>query len=328
MTNVARQIVGGLLAILAAASHLQSQEKAQDTAQLLADFDRLQSAASNALPEAKAALLLQASDAFLRLPLGSERNKRLVQGALAALHSERTQIALEIPSKPDESIEESQPELLLIHLQALARLGRLLDFERLAQQQANQHPQAVESALRQEERYLLPLAAQALRTADQSSGRALFEALAKLKPVQSYRVANLGLCLRQIGEIDAAFETYEYGLKLAPQDLELWNDYGLLLRATGQRQQALKAFRQSVAIDLQRDEPLRGQGPAITNLIHAESMHPKKNGSDPMATARIALKKRPGATLLRRLTLDVTLDSLCNGATTKNRAVVDRPIGR
>ncbi len=328
MTNTARQIVGGLLAILAAASNLQGQQNAQDTAQLLADFDRLQSAASNAAPAAKAALLLQASDAFLRLPLGIERNKRLAQGALAALHSGRTQIALEIASKSGQSRERSQPELLLVHLQALARLGRLLDFERLAQQQANQHPQVVESALRQEERYLLPLAAKALRTADQPSGRTLFEALAKLKPVQSYRVANLGLCLRQIGEIDAAFEIYEYGLKLAPQDLELWNDYGLLLRATGRREKALDAFRRSVAIDLQRDEPMRGQGPAITNLVHAESMHPKKNGTDPMATARIALKKRPGATLLRRLTLDVTLDRLCKGSTTRNRAVVDRPIGR
>lgn len=328
MIRAKRQIVAVLLAILAAASSLQSQQKEQAKAKLLADFDRLQSAAANAVPEVKAALLLKVSDAFLRLPLGIERDQRLAQGAFAALHSGRTQIALEIASKPGESGQQLQPELLRIQLQALARLGRLPDFERLIQQQVDQHPQAVESALRQEERHLLPLAAKALRTANQPSGRAIFEALARLKPVQSYRVANLGLCLRQIGQLEAAFETYKYGLQLAPKDLELWNDYGLLLRATGRREKALDAFRQSVALDLARDQSLRGQGPAITNLIHAESLHPNKNGSDPMATALIALKKRPNATLLRRLTLDVTLDRLCNRATTGNRAVVDRPIGR
>ena len=164
--------------------------------------------------------------------------------------------------------------------------------------------------MQQEEAKLLPLAAAALRGTDRASGRAVFEAIAALEPFQSYRLANLGLCLRQIGDLEAAERAYELGRQRAPEDLELWNDYGLLLRATGRRNEALAAFRQSVALDLARDDSRRATGPAITNLMHMEALAPGDQGADPVPTATASLVKRPDATMLRRLTVDALLDRL------------------
>jgi tetratricopeptide (TPR) repeat protein len=285
----------------------------QGEAQLLAEFDRLQSAAQSAPQEAQRRFLLQLSDTFLRLPEGDGRKHRLPAGAHATLHSGRTEIALELTTPADGKLQ-TNGALLTVQMQA-----------------SSTEPDAVATALRREESRLLPLAAMALRTPERPAGRAVFQYLANLAPIQSYRVANLGLCLRQIGDVPAAFKTYALGQKLAPNDLALWNDYGLLLRATGRFEEALSAFRRSVAIDLQRDENQRGQGPAITNLMHFESLRPGASGADPMPTARLALKKRPHATLLRRLTLDVTLDRLADTQAATKAGVdsgVDSGVGK
>ncbi|MFT4513410.1 MAG: tetratricopeptide (TPR) repeat protein [Planctomycetota bacterium] len=323
-------------ALLAAAGAIaqagtQDQGK-QGEAALLAAFDRLQTAAQSAPQETQPGLLLQLSDTFLRLPAGDGRKQRLPAGAHATLHSGRTEIALQLASPKDGELQTNNV-LLTVQMQALARLGRLAEFARILNNQATTAPDACADALRYEEGRLLPLAAMALRTPDRPAGRAVFQYLATLEPIQSYRVANLGLCLRQIGDVPAAFKTYALGQKLAPNDLALWNDYGLLLRATGRLEEALSAFRRSVAIDLRRDESQRGQGPAITNLMHFESLRPGAAGADPMPTARMALEKRPHATLLRRLTLDVTLDRLAatrvDAKTTAAKgAVVDKATHR
>ncbi len=305
---------------------LGQQSLGQGEAELLAEFDRLQIAVKSAPQEAQQRFLLQLSDTFLRLPEGDGRKHRLPAGAHATLHSGRTEIALELTTPADGKLQ-TNGALLTVQMQAFARLGRLTDFARILDKQSSTEPDAVATALRHEESRLLPLAAMALRTPERPAGRAVFQYLANLAPIQSYRVANLGLCLRQIGDVQAAFKTYALGQKLAPNDLALWNDYGLLLRATGRFEEALSAFRRSVAIDLQRDENQRGQGPAITNLMHFESLRPGASGADPMPTARLALKKRPHATLLRRLTLDVTLDRLADTqAATKAR--VDSGVGK
>lgn len=310
----------------------QQSDPQQGKTKLLAEFDRVQSAAQTAPQTAQADFLLQLSDIFLRLPEGDGRSQRLPAGAHATLHSGRTEIALQLAS-PQGGKMQTNDVLLTVQMQALARLGRLAEFARILDQQSSTKPAAVTAALRSEEGRLLPLAAMALRTPERPAGRAVFQKLATLEPIKSYRVANLGLCLRQIGDVPAAFQTYALGKKLAPNDLALWNDYGLLLRATGRHEEALAAFRRSVAIDLRRDQSQRGQGPAITNLMHFESLHPGKAGADPMSTARFALEKRPHATLLRRLTLDVTLDRLMGAradTTTgaANGAVVDKATHR
>jgi tetratricopeptide (TPR) repeat protein len=154
----------------------------------------------------------------------------------------------------------------------------------------------------------LPLAASALRGPDRPAGRGIFERLARLEPWASYRVANLGLSQRQIGDAEAAERVYRSGLARAPLDLELWNDLGLLLRARGRRAAAVEAFRESVRIDLARPAAARGTGPAITNLLHMEALEPGAPGQDPLPTALHSLAQRPDATMLRRLTIDVLLD--------------------
>jgi len=323
-TNIC--VVMLLAAASVVAQQRDHQNRSQGEAELLAEFDRLQAAVQSAPQASQPSLLLQLSDSFLRLPEGKGRQQRLPTGAHATLQSGRNKIALELTTPADGNLH-TNGALLTIQLQAFARLGRLKDFVRTLETHSSAAPDAAKNALRLEESRLLPLAAMALRTSDWPAGRAVFEYLANLAPIQSYRVANLGLCLRQIGDIQAALKTYARGRELAPNDLDLWNDYGLLLRATGRHEEALSAFRRSVAIDLQRDESQRGKGPAITNLMHFESLWPGASGTDPMPTARLALKKRPLATLLRRLTLDVTLDRLANPQTA-SKADADRGVDK
>jgi hypothetical protein len=60
---------------------------------------------------------------------------------------------------------------------------------------------------------------------------------------------------------------------------------------------------------------LQGHGPAVTNLMHAEALQKGLVGAqgsegDPAPAAVLALEKRPNATLLRRLVLDLSLDRL------------------
>ena len=289
---------------------------------LLVEFDRLEAAFRAAPAAQREQLAHQVSDAFLRLPIGADRSNRLASGALATLVAGEADMALRMLPADDVADGAASDAILTIRLRALARLGRLSAFARIAEKRWETSPNAVAAAMQIEERLLLPLAAKALRTRDRPYGRLVFQYLAKLRPVQSYRVANLGLCLRQIGDLDAAFQAYAQGQRLAPEDLQLWNDYGLLLRATGKVEEALAAFRTSVRLDLQRPEPMRGQGPAITNLMHAEVLHSGRVGlkgeaGDPMPTAVMALKKRPQATLLRRLMLDLTLDRLSVAASGK-----------
>jgi len=279
-------------------------------AQQLAEFDRLHKSYVEASAAEQQALATQVSDAFLRLPDGDGRTERLPRGAAATLAAGRSKLALELASPVNPETAQTNDVLLTVQLRALAQLDRLTEFARIVSKQAATEPGAVSEALRLEEGRLLPLAAKALRTRDRPAGRMVFQYLATLEPIQSYRVANLGLCLRQIGDVKAALQAYALGRRLAPNDLNLWNDYGLLLRATGQWQEAVAAFRRSVALDLARDEVTRGKGPGITNLMHLQSLYPDRVGEDPLPTAVLALEKRPDATMLKRLTLDVALDRL------------------
>lgn len=264
--------------------------------------------------QAKAA---NASGHFLRLADSAGRTERLPAGATVALAAGQAELALELASPTDPEKPQTQETLLTVQLRALAQLGRLTEFARIVKRQAATQPRAVGIALAAEERTLQLLAARALRTPDRPWGRLVFQHLATLEPIQSYRVANLGLCLRQIGDVKAAFQTYELGRRIAPDDLELWNDYGLLLRATGKHDEAVAAFERSVALDLARDEKLSGTGPGITNLMHLASLYPDRKLDDPMPTAILALSKRRKATMLTRLTLDVALDRLQAGDAAK-----------
>ena len=294
----------GLLAALIPAACIASQGQAE----LLRAFDRAVMEWQSSSPEGRPVAARAASNAFLRLRAGPERRARLVAGSRATLTSGRPELAHRLAMEVEERAQP--PALAEVRLRALAQLGRLPAFAAALASVVPRTPTAAQAALQQEEAKLLPLAAAALRGTDRASGRAVFEAIAALEPFQSYRLANLGLCLRQIGDLEAAERAYELGRQRAPEDLELWNDYGLLLRATGRRNEALAAFRQSVALDLARDDSRRATGPAITNLMHMEALAPGGQGADPVPTATASLVKRPDATMLRRLTVDVLLDRL------------------
>ena len=295
-------------ALLAAAAALLAAARgaAQEEAALLAAFDAAAAEYSAARGESRQALAAAASSAFLRLPDGEGRARRLALGAEATLEAGRVELALRLSVAPKTG-DDAGP-LLVVQLRALARAGRLPELFRLVEAHEQRLPAAVAAALQAEEGRLLPLAASALRGPDRPAARGVFERLASLEPFASYRIANLGLCLRQIGDVDAAEEAYRRGLAQAPRDIELWNDFGLLLRAQGRRSEALAAFAESVRLDLARSEQDRAKGPAITNLLHMEALAPGAAGQDPLPTALRALSQRPDAVMLRRLTLDVVLD--------------------
>lgn len=274
--------------------------------ELVTAFDRVATRYAEASATDRKEIAHELSNAFLRLPEGDARTERLPLGAEATLAAGRVDHAL-LLSTPEREPQRN-PRLLTVRLRALAQSGRLVELTRIVKRQGETDSKAVAAALDAEELLLQPLAAAALRGPDRPAGRLVFEFLAGLEPVRSYRVANLGLCLRQIGDLEAAFETYQVGRRIAPDDLELWNDYGLLLRSVGRREEALAAFRRSVALDLARPAELRAKGPAITNLMHMEALAPGGQDGDPVPTATESLRQRPQATMLRRLMLDVQLD--------------------
>ena len=277
----------------------------QAPAQLVAAFDRAAAAYASAPADERGDRARLLSNAFLMLPSGRERQARLALGAEATLAAGRWEHALRICTLPLGTPDP--PRLAAVRLQALIRLGRLSEAAALVAKHRHSRPGVLAPALRAEERALLPLAAAALRTADQGAGRLMFEELARLAPVQPYRLTNLALCLRQIGEVDAARRVYEAARELAPDDLEVWNDYGLFLRANGRHAEALRAFERSVTLDLDRAAAERAKGPGITNLMHLEALAPGSAGRDPVPVATEALAQRPQATMLRRLMLDVVL---------------------
>ncbi len=196
------------------------------------------------------------------------------------------------------------------HLTALLRQGAFVEFVDLARVDLAAARDAVHAVFVAEEARLLPLAEQRLRSGDTARGRFVFATLAEVEPPASHRLGNFALCLRQLGELEAARAAYERGLVLAPDDLDLRNDYGLFLRATGDLPGAVRAFEAAWRLDQSRPPELRGRGPAITNLVHLAATRPGVLPRDPIPDAAVALAVRPDATMLKRLVLDVVADRL------------------
>lgn len=260
-------------------------------------------------PDAERQQAAVAVEAFLRLPIGSaERTARLVQGAAAALAAERTDLAVQFAGEA-RRVGPATPRLVEWHLRALARAGQFAPFvDQALADAATDHGAGVTAALVAEEGRLLPMADLALRRGDTARGRFVFEALAAAAPDDAVRTANLALCQRNLGELEAAERSYRRARELSPRDNQLENDWGLFLRAIGQRAEALAAFRRSLALDTAVPGGRPGQGPGITNLLHAEALRPGGVDPDPLPVAVQALAVRPDAAMLRRLVLDVGLD--------------------
>lgn len=277
---------------------------AQDASAFRAAYE-LFVAADTAAP----VLAVRASDLFLVLPPGPERSACTAAGVHATLGAGRTQLAADLAAaaRTEGNLE---PLLVQSHLQALVRADRFEPFVDLARADLARDPAPVARALRAEEARLGPRAERALRHGDAARPRFVFEQLAALEPRQSWRAANLALCLRQLGDVGAARSAYDEAVRTWPEDLELANDFGLFLRAVGELPGAIEQFRRSLALDLAQPPEQRGRGPAITNLLHLEATRPGLLGEDPLSGANAALALRPDAAMLRRLALDVALDRL------------------
>ncbi|MFN9274429.1 MAG: hypothetical protein ACK6D2_01710 [Planctomycetota bacterium] len=151
-------------------------------------------------------------------------------------------------------------------------------------------------------------AQRSLRQGDFADGRLAFEQLAAAQPLAAYRIANFALCLRQLGEVAAARRQYDLARSLAPDDLEVENDFGLFLRAQGDLRGALAAFQRGWRLDLARPVGLRARGPAVTNLVHLAAIGEDAGPTDVLIDASRALAARPDAAMLQRLVLDVAVE--------------------
>lgn len=289
-----RVAVAGCVALLATAA-----VRAQDAA----DFDRAFAALG---PTPTAAAATDVANRFLALPDGRERRARLLDGAEALLLAKRGALA-------QESLDEARA--------AGVRNGRFTRLDvraafagkpfagavAVARGWSTAFPEDVRAALVAQEQVVAAAAEKALRAGAVADARFVFEQLAAAQPLAAYRVANLALCLRQLGDADGARRQYDLARTLAPDDIETENDFGLFLRGQGDVAGAAGAFWRAWRIDLQRDAGQRARGPAITNLVHLEATRPGASGGDPLAEAAPALAARPDAIMLRRVALDVAL---------------------
>ncbi|MEQ1634466.1 MAG: hypothetical protein ABL997_18940, partial [Planctomycetota bacterium] len=186
------------------------------------------------------------------------------------------------------------------YLRSLVATGQSARFVAAARSFASAHPMVVESVFAVDEERLLPLADASLRSGQTEEGLWVFSAMAEQLPLAASRLANLALAQRHVGDLHGARRSYERALALAPEDPSTWNDFGLLLRVSGELAAARSAFQRSWNLDAKA-----GEGPSITNLVIDAVL--TTDAPDPMAQAKQALATRPDAALLRRAVIDLVL---------------------
>ena len=271
-------------------------------------------------PTQRAAAAREASDCFLAMPGASERERNLLAGIEATAMAERWSVVLDLVA--DLPADAPRPRTVAAaHLRAVLEQQGLAAFVAMAKQQLRVSQPATHDVLVAVEAKVAGLAEKAVRSGDIANGRFVFEELAAVQPTAAYRLANLGLCLRQFGDSAGALRAYERARAEAPADLDIANDHGLSLRASGQLVAALQAFQRSQELDLLRAPEQRGRGPAITNLVHLVAVEAKVAVADPLPAAAAALAVRPDATMLKRLVLDVGLDRLAASPTAPQKPV-------
>ncbi len=263
-------------------------------------FDRA-AAAFQAAATSDAAARRQAADAavaaFLRIdptaPAWAERREQAAAGALDAAEPER---ALQWLAAPGPLGEAGR----VLRLRALLRLERGAEAAFWIRADP---PAVATAAVLAEEPAAFRCADRLLRSGDARDGVLLFETMARAAPGDPIRLGNLGLTYRHVGWLTEAENAYREALRLGPGDDQTWNDYGLFLRGQGRHDEALAAFRRGLAAEAQP-----GNGPSITNLMHLSLVRPELL-PPPLPEAARALRLRPDAAMLRRLTLDVLLDA-------------------
>lgn len=282
------------------------------SAQSTEAFDRAHEQAAAARDAtARASAARAAASAFLALPVGRPRSMRLLEGAEAFLWSGDAAAAAELVAEA-RAAGMANGRLARLAVATALRTRPFADAIATIAREIAAWPEDVRAALVADEPLAAAVAQKALRGGKTDAGRLVFEQLAAARPLAGYRIANLALCLRQLGEIEAARRQYQLALELAPTDLEVENDLGLMLRAQGDLPGAAAAFHRSWRLDLARGDAERARGPAITNLVHLAVTRPEAGVGDPLPDASRALAVRPEAAMLRRLVLDVAVDRVAD----------------
>jgi Tfp pilus assembly protein PilF len=133
----------------------------------------------------------------------------------------------------------------------------------------------------------------------------VFERQAAAWPDSEFAHANLGLACQGLGRIEAAKAAYARALELAPTASWIWNNYGLLLKGSGEFVGAAAAFETAIA-----HESVPGESAGGTNLGVLYQRSGDDRGRDPIADLRHVLRQRPEALMARRLLLDALAASV------------------
>ncbi len=134
-----------------------------------------------------------------------------------------------------------QPDLLLIRVQVLQRLGRGADAMAGAQMAVAFNPRHARS------RHALGLAL--FRSGDIAAAAENFTVAVEIDPDYAEAWLNRGVALKEIGDLATAEASYRKALSLAPQDPTIHNNLGNLLSNAGRGDEAIAAFLQALVLD-------------------------------------------------------------------------------
>lgn len=242
---------------------------------------------------------------FLRRPAGTEGyGDRLLAAGYCAYRADRASMAVGL----FDDAWQRGPTEALAEWRVLARFRAgparaAIDAALPLLGEATPLRVGVDRALLSQAGSAMPEADRRLRSGDDREGLAVFEALVRASGDATWALANLALAYRHVGRVADAERCYRQALAAEPADIVVWNDLGLLLRATGRVPEAIQAFRKSYDND-----PDPGMGPGITNLVQIGWWAPDVDGASSMDAALAALQKRPEAAMLRRLTVEALID--------------------
>ncbi len=252
-----------------------------------ADAERRRQAGEDAGSVASA--YAQAVRHYLQIADPEVRRAQRPAGAFSALQAGQHALAAELFAEI-AAAGEQDAALFGWRLQALLGAGKDEDALLLGFEQRGEYPDAVLQALGRSSA-ALPAADRLLRRGRTEPALWLFRLQAQAYPEDPVALANLALALRNVGAEEDSEALYRTALALAPQDGLLWNDFGLFLLGTGRRDEAVAAFRRSVACE---EDPAASA--AIVNLASLGLGIPH-GGRDlpPAESLALLLRGRPDA---------------------------------
>ncbi len=123
----------------------------------------------------------------------------------------------------------------------------------------------------------------------------LLQDLQRQQPENQMVLLLTGMGQRKAGLIPQALETQKSVLRNHPEFAVAYQELGLCLRLSGQRKEALEAFRKATALDPRLTSSWKFMGDMAlqvgdeTTAIHAYSQYPSESRDDPMLTRALEL---------------------------------------